>query len=357
MKDKKKTGKSFDKAMAASDWNLTAYLVSLSQTCEMDNKGAKRDTCFVPREEAGNERVFTELKPAFEVNSPCDDQQKGARRLLRCLNVAYREDSYDLEKESTVEHPLISWDLNRLTVVGREAIAGDAYDDNGNNGIFESTEKDYFRCKNNPHDLVEETTESQAKEEDENEEDFKFPKCIEDQFREMLLRTRRQNNWHCDKCGSKILHDRENEQEKPLYHQGSHGHDSTSHKITNSCWQEGMIGDADEETPKHSKTTEEARKEQESWGTKSLNEKGKSVNSQHKAGENLEPVNDMKDESIEQLLNFINPEVDVMGKTFHNIPSTQPIYSDNEARDGGSGDEVRVRRPMNAFMLWARKYR
>ena len=354
--------------MATSDWTLTAYLVNLSQNCEMENKRVKRENHIAQGEETGSERVFTELKPAFEVDpSSCDSQQKDARRLLQCLNAgtvydkeksdcffARREGRFELNKESVVEQPLISWDLNRLTVLGGEAVVGDVYDESGGNSIYESLEDDFPSGSTFSQELGGETTKNGS---EENDEEFRFPKCIEDQFRDMILRAHHQSDWHLDKCGSKIMHEEVNEPQNSLHHHGYYKEGPAVNKITNDSWLGNSLGGIAEETLNHMKTTDKTNKERDNWATKTLDERAKRFGSEHKIGENQELVNEIKDESIEQLLNFINPEIDVMGKTFHNIPSTQPIYSDNEARDGGSGDDVRVRRPMNAFMLWARKYR
>lgn len=354
--------------MASSDWTLTAYLVNLSQNCEMESKRVERENHIVQGEETGSERVFTELKPAIAVDPSCSDsQQKDARRLLQRLNAgtvygkerpdcfsARREDRFELGKESVVEQPLISWDLNRLTVLGGEAVVGDVCDESGSNSIYESLEGDFSSGNTASQGLRGEITKNGN---DENDEEFRFPKCIEDQFREMILRAHRQTDWHLDKCGSKTLHEEVNEPQNSLHHHGYYREGPVSNGIVNDSWLGNSLGGIAEEGLNHIKITDEASKERDNWATKTLNERAKRFGSEHNIGENQELVNDIKDESIEQLLNFINPEIDVMGKTFHNIPSTQPIYSDNEARDTGSGDEIRVRRPMNAFMLWARKYR
>ena len=361
--------------MTSTDWNLTAYLVSLSQSCEAENKCSKRESCHVQREEADSERVFTELKPAFEANVPCcSNGQKDGKRVFQCLNMVgpdygrekpefysvKGDEKFDLANESVVEQPLISWDLNRLTIVGSETIVGDVCDGAGNHDVNEVVGSECSRGKLNSNGLGTDCSKGQSREDRVTDEEFKFPKCIEDQFREMIIRAYQQNNWHCDKCGNKIVQDGTNDTQPPLYHQLHHKQSFMEDHVTSNCWGGNDLGVIAEGSLKHSKIekdAEETREEQEDWATETCDGGATKCFSEDKARKNQELANDIQDESIEQLLEFINPEVDVMGKTFHNIPSTQPIYSDNEGRDGGSGDEARVRRPMNAFMLWARKYR
>ena len=361
--------------MASTDWNLTAYLVSLSQSCETENKCSTRESSHVQREEADNERVFTELKPAFEANvSCCSNGQKDGKRGFQCLNVvgsdfgrekselysAEGDEKFDLASESIVEQPLISWDLNRLTIVGGETIVGDVCDGAGSHNFNEVVGSGCSRGNIKSSGLVTDCRKGQSREDRGTDDEFKFPKCIEDQFREMILRAYQQNNRHCDKCGNNITQDGTSDIQPPLYHQMHHRQGFMEDHVTSTSWGGNDLDVIAEGSLKHSKIEEDAeetREEQEDWVTKSWNGGATKCFSDDKAGKQQQSANEIQDESIEQLLEFINPEVDVMGKTFHNIPSTQPIYSDNEGRDGGSGDEARVRRPMNAFMLWARKYR
>ena len=357
--------------MGSNDWNFTAYLVSLSKSVGLENSNTEHHRCLVGGE-GGTESVFAELKPAFQLHdSSYNDQQDNTKQVVRFIAVGpgYCEDGPDVLcternpckheldcRENIVEQPLISWDLNRLTVFGSDAIVGDITEESGYNVTSECQEHGGAVGKTTPGGFVPENTYYHPKNDEEIEEEFKFPKCIEEQFREMMLRNRRENQWHCNNCGSCVVQEGRSDPQTNHCQQVNDRKDLCNNNNEINCVQGNSLGNLNDGSDQQMgpnvdrivTTNEEKRSE-----TRVGDERKQIVNTA--AGQ--EAATEIEEQCIDKLLTFINPEIDVMGKTFHNIPSTQPIYSDNEARDGANGDVARVRRPMNAFMLWARKYR
>lgn len=364
--------------MASSDWNFTTYLVSLSQTREGESNVVQQSPArFVHQEEKETDRVFTVLKPAFETNIDCcEGQQKDARPLLRFLTVSSEEfpellitdqmgaKSGNDTREDVVEQPLISWDLNRLTMFGSEAIVGDVIDEPG---CLASKGRENWHhggmacsaCDPNESIITAENSNYHSNNEnvtDDVTDEFKFPKCIEDRFREMMLRS----CMNCKNCGSHMVHTSRNESHRMVHpHIPCKDAQLRREEAERQCEQEaradGMIKDGTKNGRETIEDEESCRDQKPRVTHDSCDIIQKPYSALKTDG--IRELATNVEENIDELLTLINPDVDVMGKTFHNIPSTQPIYSDNEARDETCGEENRVRRPMNAFMLWARKYR
>lgn len=364
--------------MENSDWNFTTYLVSLSNRDALDDTDMQRKGhSLVHREEADPNRVFTELKPAFDANSICsEEQQADGKPLLRFLTIASDDSVFangdqletKLEVKDTEEQPMVSWDLNRLTVFGMDTASDNIIQQTGWDGTQQQqdsghlTRHDFSRFNTAAEDMLTELRcKHKLKNEDAHDDDFKFPKCIEDQFREMMLRARRQGEWHCKNCGSNML---QGDGPEPQRDVDSHHFHYNQVPFLESSMKKHLelknVNPSDQDTNEQMDSINERREvtsEDRIHENLAAKDTIKKSSLPVKAGAVRESVNDLQEENIDELLTFINPDIDVMGKTFHNIPSTQPIYSDNEARNDGNGDESRVRRPMNAFMLWARKYR
>ncbi|XP_065071794.1 uncharacterized protein LOC135696350 [Rhopilema esculentum] len=361
--------------MASQEWNFSSYFANLAQNAPTDDK---RQYNFGYDHSVDDQRVFAELKPPCNnhlISGGANDHcEEGMLHFGTSNSVAdafvpniFRPQSIKSELstntdnlENVIEQQLVSWDLNRLVGLGNDAIIGGVVDDDL---LMLKSEEDWdVDCENAMQFLSQPNIDAQIKREgDIAQDEFQFPQCVEEQFRQLILRANEQEERQCTKCGG-IAPRRDGNQ--TLYIRNEKKAKDDSNTATESKTTENLVVNCKSEL--NDEINSGSNDFVNSSYFQTSNSKEQSINAPEDKGflpkDTLKKVThnsgiESKIEDIDKVLTHIDPDLDVLGKTFHKIPSTQPIYCDEEPRNDENGNDNRIKRPMNAFMLWARKYR
>ena len=355
-----------------------------NERCQNANDGYSKDaTKSETRTE--EEKVFTELRPACHAHQN-ESQDVGPRdhkgRPQLTFNCSeYRSvvgdptgsdrryDGQEIRKynergdvrmrDDAMEQPLISWDLNQLNTTGLAKVSGDnpketVYNNGGRiNNMATEEDRDYGDHSGYCEPAAERAFPYMNKHRCQTEEEFKFPQCIEEKFQEMLLRSRNRE-------GCNHVNEIQNHNMQPHGNFMSYLCDSWHKRDQQRVDQMDYICHASNSNVQQLRGymhgCRQGFKDHLAYGMHNFSESNNRLDDDTEEQCILHDI-DTVVENIDALLTLINPDIDIMGKTFHKIPSTQPIYCDGEAREEETTEDNRIRRPMNAFMLWARKYR
>ncbi len=370
--------------MNEQEWNFATYMACLGHSLTLGmprNQPSGIENGYPNADiKVEEQKVFAELRPANgqeEVAKNCNNNAnmkdfKPFVNNAQCFQIAYPEnltcvnsstmlmdrvkneqdlkyDPYNSGRTKEFEKQLVGWNLGVMTESGvnnqynvanilqpQYGNVSNMPENNGQqNGDYAM--QGFERCINQ-HECY--TT---------LEEDFKFPASVEEQYTQMLQNSE-VKSLPCIESIFSMMPVNFGKENANLNQISAGNVGSSELKGMNSAplFFHGM-GDRIN-TTEDDPHMYEAREVEADTDLKDSNE----------AEASAEPAssnNANKVENIEQILEMINPTKDIMGKTFHKIPSTTPIYTDNEARQIEVDDDNRIRRPMNAFMLWARKYR
>lgn len=374
--------------MSFPDWNFVTYMANLGQhdrneRCQNANNGYSKDVAKSDMR-TEEEKVFTELRPAFHSHQnmnrevgPRDCKERpqltfncsGYRPVLGYPTGSdrpydgrevhrYNEREEVRMRDDVIEQPLISWDLNQLKGAGLVKVPGDNTKDNVHNNSRRinnvPTEEDRNYGDHSGYcEPAEKAFPCLNKHRCQTEEEFRFPQCIEEKFQEMVLRSR--NRESCN-----YVNEMQHHNMQPHENFMSYLCDSWHKRDQQRVGQMDYICHASNPNAQQFRGyvhgCKQGFKDHLAHGMYNFAERNDPLDDdteEHRIFNDTDTVV----ENIDALLTLINPDIDIMGKTFHKIPSTQPIYCDGEAREEETTEDNRIRRPMNAFMLWARKYR
>ena len=384
--------------MSSPEWNFSTYMAYFGQalTQESSNLGLtkeikEQDTHYDDinnRNDIEEEKVFAELRPANRfglvagqpsntgitsssnpsnneaVNSALSNANLSHDKAFNTTSISCIDSSFDdafcehetnlnfLENnavctEEIIEQQLLAWDPNTLTELGQIIFCDFETETESVTGLENDSQEQarHFIIRNGS------TGFKTAGIAGLTEEDFKFPDSVEEQYKQMVLTS---------EDGKKVLPGieaifRPNSLQTQNNNNRPDQLNQLSGKEPVSC---RPLIDTSSVVKRLLQNTNEASKLSI---TDARASEAKEIKADIEETKLDFPVGQASVnsaiENVETILSLINPAADIMGKTFHKIPSTQPIYSDNDARQSESEEENRVRRPMNAFMLWARKYR